>query len=283
MALSPENGWFVVRRRRFGLFENLEVEAEAATISLPQLAVSGQGQSLALADPSDDAPSLALAAGCLRELGWDLGFATLFRLYRSALIVRGDPTRAVERGRARTAIVPGGPSRTLLPAIFLEEGAALTRSPKHEEGARAFLAFLRERRPDAEREAVPIGPVPPDLLADFLSATLVLDHPQAWSGDMSSVPAPPWPPASIKALHAREDGEELVQLLTEELVPDAQARAWLTASWEWPGVVDESVLAGIALAADGRLLREPRFRSWLRAEWTAWSRAQVPHATRPRP
>ena len=31
-------------------------------------------------------------------------------------------------------------------------------------------------------------------------------------------------------------------------------------------------LAELAGAADGRLAREPRFRAWLRGEWTAWTR-----------
>jgi hypothetical protein len=36
--------------------------------------------------------------------------------------------------------------------------------------------------------------------------------------------------------------------------------------------VDETLLAEMAHAADGRLIHEPRFRSWLRAEWTASAR-----------
>jgi hypothetical protein len=32
------------------------------------------------------------------------------------------------------------------------------------------------------------------------------------------------------------------------------------------------LMAEMAAAVDGRLAREPRFRAWLRSEWTAWHR-----------
>ena len=38
------------------------------------------------------------------------------------------------------------------------------------------------------------------------------------------------------------------------------------------GVVTEVDRLLAAGAAEGRLAREPRFRAWLRGEWTAWTR-----------
>jgi hypothetical protein len=83
----------------------------------------------------------------------------------------------------------------------------------------------------------------------------------------------------------------LIETLAAQLAPEADVRAWLLRSWLVPGrSVDGALLDELAAAVDGRLVREPRFRAWLRSEWTAWARqryrrvarlAQRPEAVRP--
>jgi hypothetical protein len=73
----------------------------------------------------------------------------------------------------------------------------------------------------------------------------------------------------------------LVQTLAAELAPDPAARAWLLRSWLSPTrTIDENLLAELARAADGRLVREPRFRSWLQEEWTALARQRYRRVAR---
>jgi hypothetical protein len=65
----------------------------------------------------------------------------------------------------------------------------------------------------------------------------------------------------------------LLETLAAQVAPDADVRAWLLRSWLAPGrPVDGRLLDELASAEGGRLVREPRFRAWLRAEWTAWAR-----------
>ena len=65
----------------------------------------------------------------------------------------------------------------------------------------------------------------------------------------------------------------LIETLAGELSPRPAVRGWLIRSWlSPPRLVDETLLAELAHAAEGRLIHEPRFRSWLRAEWTASAR-----------
>ena len=65
----------------------------------------------------------------------------------------------------------------------------------------------------------------------------------------------------------------LTQTLAREIAPEPAVRAWLVRSWLAPSrLTDDTLLIELAGASDGRLCREPRFRDWLRAEWTAWAR-----------
>jgi len=134
------------------------------------------------------------------------------------------------------------------------------------------------------------------LLADLLGATLVDAQDELWAawdaleraghpepaGKWLTEP-PPWPPASIEK-YLRRDGENamaLIETLAAELAPEPMARGWLIRSWLAPArLVDETLLAELARAAEGRLGREPRFRSWLRAEWTAWARQRYRRVAR---
>ncbi len=134
------------------------------------------------------------------------------------------------------------------------------------------------------------------LIADLLGAALVDARDElfsAWAAvEKAGEPAaaldrllepPTWPPPSV-ARYLRDGGENgmsLLQTLAAELAPDAPARAWLVASWLAPQrTVDLALLAEIAHAADGRLSREPRFRTWLAAEWTASARQRYRRVAR---
>ena len=126
------------------------------------------------------------------------------------------------------------------------------------------------------------------LVADLLGATLVDAQDELWAAwealerAGSPEPArkwltepPPWPPASIEKYLKRE-GERamsLIETLVGELSPRPGVRAWLIRSWlDSPRIVDEVLLTEMTHAADGELVHEPRFRSWLGAEWTASAR-----------
>ena len=126
------------------------------------------------------------------------------------------------------------------------------------------------------------------LLAELLGATLVDAQDELWAAwealERAGSPGPalkwlteppPWPPASIEKYLKRE-GEHamsLIETLVGELSPRPGVRAWLIRSWlAPPRAVDDDLLVEIARAADGALVHEPRFRAWLRAEWTAWAR-----------
>lgn len=85
---------------------------------------------------------------------------------------------------------------------------------------------------------------------------------------------PTWPPESVKALALAhpDDAESWLGTLAESLTSDAGTATWLVAQWMGPSrIADAEVLSEIAGARDGRLMREPRFRSWLRGEWAAWA------------
>ena len=70
---------------------------------------------------------------------------------------------------------------------------------------------------------------------------------------------PPWPPASVdKLLKRGEEGAALLETLTAEIAPEADVRNWLLRSWLAPRRrVDGRLLAELAGALDGRLVREP--------------------------
>jgi hypothetical protein len=153
--------------------------------------------------------------------------------------------------------------------------------------SRRFLAILESRGlvepspPDPTIEAMA-----DDLLADLLGAALVDAREELRDADAAlrrfGHPAraeaalgerPPWPPASVAKLQASPNGGPLLETLLDQVAPDPEARAWLLESWSRPRrAVDGVLLAELAGASEGRLAREPRFRAWLRGEWTAWTR-----------
>ena len=254
----------------------------------------------ALSDPRVDPAALHSAMGQLSQGGWRNGYALLVRTAASgqrfkraarATIVPilgqgagpdGDPG-AAEPGASRSSVA----------------GVAIVRSPPNQELAQGFLRFLVETE-GARAAASPSPSNAPDdpgpLIADLLGATLVDAQDELWTAwralegmtDREQALAwltepPPWPPASVAKYLGRE-GERamsLIETLATEVAPEAPARAWLLRSWLAPGrPVDELLLAELTQAAEGRLYREPRFRAWLREEWTAWARQRYRRVAR---
>jgi hypothetical protein len=169
------------------------------------------------------------------------------------------------------------------------EGAAIAAGARRADAADQFMAFLAERRgakPDDPAAAT--DPAADGLLADLLRATLFDSRDElrpAWGAlKRENYPqelmrfmleSPPWPPASVAAIQARDRGRAMpmIETLAGQIAPEIRLRSWLLRSWLGPPRrVDGDLLAELSRAEGGRLAREPRFRAWLRAEWTAWAR-----------
>ncbi|WP_165247810.1 hypothetical protein [Paludisphaera soli] len=276
---SPRPYWVVARR---------------SAVDLPHATASSSR--LVLADPRVDP---ATRAWCLQGEGsepWRTRYAHLVGLYGETSAPAGwrsgSARAAVRRGRAdRTVVSEDSPTATS--AEWLE-GAAIPVDARRPRAARAFLNFLIERR---QGEAGPrfeaasmarAGADAEDLAADLLGATLVDAQEElriaaaavrdagspTWAVDLLTQP-PPWPPASVDKLLRKEGeaGPALVETLIGQVAPAPSLRLWLAQSWLKPRrALDREILADVAEADGGRLAREPRFRSWLRAEWTQWAR-----------
>jgi hypothetical protein len=215
-------------------------------------------------DPRIDPNALALAKETLRVEGWPKGYGGMVR------------------AAARPGPIVGGANPP-----FRSECVALVRGGPNPARATQFFQILQSRGlAQAPPSSVWEDVRSDDLLADLLGAALVdaLDelreadsalarfgHParaEAAIGDR-----PPWPPASVAKLLADPNGPAMVETLLEQVAPDPDSRAWLVESWSRPKrPIDGALLAELAGAVDGRLAREPRFRAWLRGEWTAWTR-----------
>jgi hypothetical protein len=186
-----------------------------------------------------------------------------------------------------------------LTAVAWDEGVAICRETPHETLARAFLRFLTERRgvqPNIDDAGIDVDEI--DLLADLLGATMVDAQDEllaAWKTmDQEGVKAassarswiteaPAWPPASVERMQNRggENALTMVEDLAGQIAPDPELRLVLLQSWLRPRrLIDKSVLKELAGAAGGQLVREPRFRTWLRAEWTAWARQRYRRVAR---
>jgi hypothetical protein len=177
-------------------------------------------------------------------------------------------------------------------SVSFEEGAAIRRGSRRKESARAFLRFLEERRGatggSTDKAKPPLSPGAESLATDLLGATLVdaqdelrraveeVDRAGSPAAVVSLLtPLPPWPPASIEKLLRKggEEGATLIETLTAQLAPEPGARLWLSRSWlRARKPIDADLLSELAEVEQGGLAREPRFRAWLRAEWTQWAR-----------
>ncbi|MEO6812227.1 MAG: hypothetical protein ABI353_24225, partial [Isosphaeraceae bacterium] len=133
-----------------------------------------------------------------------------------------------------------------------------------------------------------------DLLADLLGATLVDAQGELWTARDALERAgrpdqavrwmtepPPWPPASVEKLKHKSDPDELLSALADQIAFDEDEHAWLLKAWALgPAPLNGDRLADLAEGLDGRLAANPRFRSWLRGEWTAWARQRYRRVAR---
>ena len=259
---------------------------------------------LALGDPRYDPTTRTLAAALL-QTDWATGYAALIRL--AAQSRRIEPAgqsslAAVERGRAILApAVAGdlaaGSTLAWTPATGdLEriEGAAMIRGSAQPERSGAFLRFLASRHPQAATVSPAVSPRAMDLRDELLGAALVEAQDELWLAwaalERAGWPAkrvddllkaPPWPPASIEKMRAKESSTILLDTLAEQIAHDPYDRAWLLEFWERPpGRVDGAFLEELATVNGGRLGSNPRLRAWLRGEWVAWTRQNARRVTR---
>ena len=216
-------------------------------------------------DPRDDPAALAEARAVLDASGWAEGYTALMRRPVDSLAGSSPAPRPTVDRREVVALVRGGRHR----AEALEFLAAVSRPLR-----------IRPAPPDADLAART-----DDLLADLLGAALVdarnerrdaqislAAHGHPAVAEASLGEAPPWPPASVVKLRNDPARANLADVLAAQMVTDPEALDWLEHSWRRPGgQVDLALLREVAQAVDGRLAREPRFRAWLRGEWTAWT------------
>jgi hypothetical protein len=229
-------------------------------------------------DPRNDLQSLAWAKSVLGNGSFQQGYS---RLVREA----GHPRRIGRR------------AGSTWPAIV--ECVAIPREGRHQELAQSFLRFLAATAGAASppgNSGTSTTPGADALLADLLGATLVDAQDELWAAwtalERTGYPEtalkwmtepPPWPPASVTKLLGRpgEPAMLMVQELAGQVAPDPTVRAWLVRSWlAQPRLLDQALLDELAGAAGGQLIHEPRFRDWLRAEWTAWARQRYRRVAR---
>ena len=290
LAPLPIDGspvWSVARRAVIGLV--------AATGGENRAAPAPNRGGVAFDDPRNDPVSLAWAEAQLANRPFDEGYAGLVRAAGTRRRIGRQPgsaAAAVERGEAERApaVVSGDPP---VPAADALPGSKVSPSwPAEDIGlcATSFLRFLGEsgqagpasrcskegtsRRPrtaggPARRDA---GRRPGRALGGLVGARtdgLSPDKLQ-WMTE-----PPPWPPASIAKILTRE-GEQamaMVETLAGQLAPDPRSRSWLIRSWLVAAArIDRDDPRRAGPRGRRRLVREPRFRAWLRAEWTAWAR-----------
>jgi hypothetical protein len=234
-------------------------------------------------DPRADHDSLRWAIELLSEGRWRDGYARLVR---------------ASAGRER--IGRSAENRGLFepPAM---DGAAIAVATADQELAQAFLQFLVETQgakaaANSSKDRTGVPEEANSLVADLLWSRLVDAQDELWTAVRAIetvsdrdramewlLEAPPWPPASVAKYLGREGegGMALIETLATEVAPEPPARAWLLRSWLAPaGFVDERLLSELSDAAGGRLCREPRFRAWLREEWTAWARQRYRRVAR---
>ncbi|MDR3632444.1 MAG: hypothetical protein P4L84_01330 [Isosphaeraceae bacterium] len=297
-AVVPDQPpWRIARRTAIGWAHNTKTERADATAD-PQdfLRSLSHPNELAFDDPRHAPLTLAWARAVLGQSTWAEGYGTLVKAAAHATRVplqAGSACAAVERGDAAIAPAlpfPGDGAVKFVPgpdAAAWVEGVAILQGGDNPTLAQLLLEFLATTgSAEAPQPADAREPAIDDLLADLLGATLVDAQNElvpAWDAwERAGRPptvgrrlteAPPWPPASVDKLLKTTGAGPLLDTLTDQITPDADNRAWLRRSWlaaDRP--VDGLLLEEIATALDGRLAREPRFRAWLRGEWTAWAR-----------
>jgi len=305
--------WAVLRRAPIGLA--MEPRAFSGRASAPDaapaaLARFAQGGPLALDDPRVDPVSLAAAKAAFAARPWAEAYAALVRAAGHARPFGRSPGAALaslERGEAvfALAVFPRQPQPASRPIFPLEgspeevQGIAIAALAPHADQARLFLQLLQERGElSVPASSNPVDLVADSLLADLLGATVVDAQDElraAWSalerGEGGSTrselerwmaEAPPWPPASVEAIRRSAEPGLLLDTLIQQLTTQSETRHWLLVNFDGAGrPIDGNALRILAEAADGQLAAEPRFRAWLRAEWTDWARQRYRAVARP--
>lgn len=230
------------------------------------------------------------------------GYAELVRIAgNSAPIPRRASSRSIRlrTGRTVAAAVASGDFTEIADLSFkrsesveILERAAIPISVRNKIGSREFFRMLEEQGDAIERldrDELSKACLFNGLLNDLLGSTLIDSADElrrAWRDlhaagrpervERFLVEPPPWPPASLLEL-ARKEGvkpgeSRLASTLIDQLTDDADRRAWLSEIRDRPRrPIDRSVLNEIVAVDSGRLVTEPRFRGWLRGEWTAWA------------
>lgn len=162
------------------------------------------------------------------------------------------------------------------PASATIEGVSLAARSSHRVQAKKFLEAIGESNP-----ATPAPTFLPELLsaalfdsaAELREARRMLrergDPARAFAWMLE---APPWPPASISRMKAKLEGASLVETLVGQIAIDSSSRKWLIEAFNrTPSPIDGAFLRELDEVENGRLASDPRFRSWLRAEWSSWT------------
>ena len=289
--------WRVARRASLGL-----AVAEGSGIAGPTLLGGDRSDRVALDDPRLDPVSLAWAKSRIDGPGrWGPGYAELVATAARSVRIgpAGSAAMRVAGGVASAAPTIGTAGSldertSLIPVAGagpVVEGVAIVRGAPRSAEARELLTALAARGEatpvdDSISEVDPVAVIADSLLADLLGSTLVDAQDELWEAEAALestgrppllvgylADSPPWPPTSVAKLQDDPARLALVDTLARELVPDAEARKWVRGSWERPSrSIDAAWLREVAGAAGGTLAAEPRFRAWLRGEWTAWAR-----------
>ncbi len=263
------------------------------------IAYAYPGRRFTFDDPRHAPWALAWAKSVLNESDWAAGYARLVRTAGASQRVcrlAGAALASVERGEAAVAPALLREDRSETNSVVFVsgprgldwvEGVAIVQGGGNITLSNLFLEFLGERGQAEAPSTVDVSsPAADALLADLLGATLVdaqnelsaacetLGFTRQWPVyEAVLTESPPWPPASVAKLLKGKDSGALLETLLQQVAPEADCRSWLFRSWLLPEhPVDDKLLAELADAVKGRLVREERFRAWLRAEWTAWAR-----------
>ncbi len=311
LPIEGSPSWSVARRTSIRLAGSSRQSLSSGRAIKPQTTPGPAGEigpdapdaaTVAFDDPRNDPISLAWAKGLVRVVPFRDGYSRLIRLTgHSCRIGRqsGSARAAVDRGDAdlAPAVITEAPTPGGSPVEPWVEGVAILASAPHPDRARLFLQFLGEAHHADSDHRIPENPAASsDLLAELLGATMVDAQDELWAAwtalEREGYPEhalrwltepPPWPPASVARMMtgAGEHGMPMVETLARQLATEPTVRAWLVRSWLSPRrQIDEKMIDEIARAADGRLLHEPRFRDWLREEWTAWARQRYRRVAR---
>jgi hypothetical protein len=309
-------GWLAWRPRAVGLW----VDESAASVAAKASSLWAIAENddlvghLSWTDPRVDGPLLTAAARHL-DAGWSAGYADLVRWAAAARPARDLPLSTAWRdkpaaywgdadsgpGIDRFVFVPSGEAGTWLQGVAIAPGA---RDPGKLQAALSAIAASTRPERAVERTGASTTRVAESawgmsLLADLLDATLVVAKPElrtAWTA-LRQTPAadkpvfdrarqwvlqpPPWPPASVELLKTRPRAAALLNELTAQLTSTPASREGLRALFERaPGLLDGTILGTLAACDGGRLVRESRFRTWLRAEWAAWACQRYRRAVR---